>query len=250
MIGLITQLGKFGTIVLITLFSIIASVLITRGIFLWFHRPLPWLGIIVSIIAPLIIAPCSTWTIVDLLIKIQTLETEMRQLATYDSLTSLFNRHTFISSLQSLLNLRKLAQSELAILYIDIDHFKKINDSFGHDIGDKVIISFANVLRNSVRKTDIISRFGGEEFVIALPDTNLQESLIVSEKIRQNTMNNLIYIDSQIIQYTVSIGVAIANNKNNAEIKELLKNADTALYQAKGTGRNKICLANAMTSRL
>jgi hypothetical protein len=70
MIGLITRLGKFGIIVLITSFSIIASVLITRGIYLCFHRPLPWLGIIVSIIAPLIIAPCSTWTIVDLLIKI------------------------------------------------------------------------------------------------------------------------------------------------------------------------------------
>jgi diguanylate cyclase (GGDEF)-like protein len=246
MMRLITRLGRFRTIVLITLFSIIASALITKGIFLWFNQSLPWFGIIVSMIAPLIIAPSVTWTIVGLLIKIQALEIEMRQLATYDSLTSLFNRYTFINSLELLLNRRKLAQSELAILYIDIDHFKKINDSFGHDIGDKVIISFANVLRNSVRKTDIIGRFGGEEFVIALPNTNLKESSIVSEKIRQNTINDLICIDSQIIQYTVSIGVAIADNINNGEIKELLKIADTALYQAKRTGRNKICLANAI----
>ncbi|MEA1953049.1 MAG: diguanylate cyclase [Campylobacterota bacterium] len=157
--------------------------------------------------------------------------------AYHDELTGLPNRTLFNDKLEQGINRAKRNQNILALLFIDIDNFKQINDSLGHDIGDKVLQSFATLLKGSLRYGDTISRLGGDEFTVILEDISNIDTVLELVKKIMTIINSSFTIEEHNLNITSSIGVSIyPNDSKNAE--ELLNYADTAMYQAKTDGRN------------
>ena len=162
---------------------------------------------------------------------------ELERLATQDALTGVNNRRRLDEKLVELEHLYHRTHREFALLVIDADHFKRINDTHGHAAGDNVLRALARQLQASTRSTDFVARFGGEEFVILLPDlTDANEAIAVAEKIRHNIEN--VRMDG-VGQVTVSIGVALMSPSDIGP-ESLMERADQALYQAKDGGRNKV----------
>lgn len=167
-----------------------------------------------------------------LLISREKIDKELLHYASYDGLTNLLNRRTFIS--ESEFFLKSIDKKKCVFLLIDIDFFKKINDTYGHLIGDKILISFSKFLKNNFKSEDLCGRYGGEEFGVLLKNIDEQEAIDLANKLLVNISKK--EIDG--ISFTVSIGVSIY--KSGKTIDDLYKEADVALYNAKNNGRNRI----------
>jgi len=163
---------------------------------------------------------------------------EFSRLATHDQLTGLANRYLLYEHLERAISIAKRVEGQFAVLFIDIDKFKLINDSLGHDVGDLLLVQVAERLSECVRETDIVSRFGNDEFAVLLEDSGNSRNLVsIVEKVQQ-TMEPAFEIRDHELFITTSIGVA--NYPECGEEPEgLLKSADSALYKAKELGRNK-----------
>lgn len=164
---------------------------------------------------------------------------EMRQLAETDPLTGLFNRRAARERLD-----REMARTErnntvLSLLMLDIDHFKRLNDSFGHELGDRVLVQLADLLRREQRAMDILSRHGGEEFVILLPETGMRGARIFAERILRRTGSATMGTAEHPAQITVSIGIATYPDERVSDADGLLRLADNNLLRAKADGRNR-----------
>ncbi len=171
--------------------------------------------------------------------ELQEKKSELEQLAYYDPLTELPNRRFFFDHASLILESSKRYGNPFCILIIDIDHFKKINDTYGHEAGDLILKSFSEILRKSIRQSDLPARLGGEEFVILMPNTTLQQGKVVAERIRVSFQNSLIVYKEKEIKATLSGG--LASFKPGIEnIDDLIRMADEALYRAKELGRNRI----------
>jgi len=180
------------------------------------------------------------------------LEAEAKSDSWKDSLTGLRNKSALEFEVPKMISFEIREGHSYSILVTDLDDFKKINDIYGHLAGDKAIKNFATVTKNGLRESDMVYRFGGEEFVILLMDTNLREAKIVAEKIRSMLEKNSLKIldndgKERLIKFTTSIGVVGSNqmknrvNKTPKEImKEMIRMADQAQYQAKKEGKNKV----------
>jgi len=169
-------------------------------------------------------------------------------LASTDPMTRLYNRRAFTKTAKHIFDLAKREKRNLSVIMLDIDKFKNINDTYGHQAGDDVIISLANKLQNNQRKSDILCRFGGEEFVVLLPNTDADGARVVAEKIRLDIEDASVETAlQQNIKYTVSLGISQVDLANEQNIDGSLKRADDALYEAKKTGRNKVCSRNNLT---
>ena len=155
-------------------------------------------------------------------------------LAVRDGLTGLFNRRYFNELVNVEVNRVKRFPTALSLLMLDIDNFKNYNDTQGHQAGDELLKSAAKVFKNSVRAVDIVSRYGGEEFVIILPQADKKAATIIAERLRVQL--------SLYLPTTVSIGIATLPD-DASEVEQLIEKADGALYQAKKTGKNKWCAA-------
>jgi diguanylate cyclase (GGDEF)-like protein len=167
--------------------------------------------------------------------------------ALLDDLTGAGTRkamETFLSKEQSKLpssqNLRKSLLGSLAMLAIDIDFFKQVNDGYGHLVGDKVLVAFVRLLQQSVRSYDIICRFGGEEFVVVMPNTGASQVRRIGEQIRQ-AVSEMRFSSHTDLRITVSIGGSVQYHQCD---KRLFERADTAMYQAKNNGRNQVVVAD------
>ncbi len=159
-------------------------------------------------------------------------------LAFTDPLTGLYNRRMFLEIAKKNINEAKRYNEPLSLIMLDIDHFKRINDTYGHDIGDVVLKFLASILKNNVRASDIIARWGGEEFIILLPKTELKQAYKVAEKIRKIVeMSTIKLPDGERLNFTISLGVSSFGGYEDLE--ELIKKADIALYEAKRKGRNR-----------
>ncbi|MDX2350108.1 MAG: GGDEF domain-containing protein, partial [Porticoccus sp.] len=132
------------------------------------------------------------------------------------------------------------SQSTLAVIYIDMDDFKKINDTYGHAAGDEVLKSFGSVVSQCKRKSDLVGRIGGEEFSMVLHKTDVGGALKFSNKIRAAAKSETVTFEGQVIDYNMSIGVAIFDKANPLSLDQLMRNADTALYQAKALGKDRV----------
>jgi len=165
---------------------------------------------------------------------------EVDKLAKKDFLTNIDNRRSFFTIAQEYYNRSQLQLSPFSLLILDIDNFKKINDSYTHVIGDLVI----KFLVETVQKIDInigcFARLGGEEFIILLPETELNQGLIIAETIRKTISKQALINDSLVIDFTVSIGVA-SYQESDTSLEMIIQRADNALYQAKQQGRNRVC---------
>ena len=174
--------------------------------------------------------------------KIKAQQTELNRLVDTDPMTGLYNRRYFDRKSEELIAAMSTNQQDLTLLIADLDHFKNINDTYGHDVGDKVIIAFANILTSEQGLADIACRYGGEEFVLLL-NCNLLDAKQVAERIRQKAQETYITIDEvQTVQFTVSIGVHSVGHASTT-VKETLTIADKALYKAKSNGRNCVEVA-------
>ena len=169
-------------------------------------------------------------------------EKSIETLSQIDPLTGLYNRRTLYNFLSNLLNKNDGKISLNSLILLDLDFFKKINDTYGHMVGDKILVATAQVLQNTVRQNDIVSRFGGEEFVVVLTNTTYEQTLQVAERCRNELMKITVTTDDAVmhqVQVTASFGVAhFDNHLNNIDIA--FKQADDALYHAKHSGRNRV----------
>ncbi|HEX7556884.1 MAG TPA: diguanylate cyclase, partial [Leptolinea sp.] len=175
------------------------------------------------------------------------LHTEIQQIAITDALTGLFNRRGFIELGQREIQRTLRTSAPLSIMLIDVDFLKKINDEFGHAMGDKVLQEVANCCRNTFRQIDLISRYGGDEFVILLPETPLVHSREAAERLRKLIGKQTITIQNSKIHLSISIGVA-EFEKEVLTVTDFIELADKALYIAKRKGRNSITIWNEDTS--
>lgn len=165
----------------------------------------------------------------------------INNLATQDFLTKLPNRRKLMADLKRFIELSKRLNRPLSILLMDIDDFKAINDTHGHDAGDVVLKSVANIIKESVRGIDIVGRYGGEEFLVILPNSDKNAALEVAERIRSSVEMSKFHIDSKNLKLTISIGVATLYEHGETP-NELVKAADIALYRAKREGKNKVAI--------
>jgi two-component system cell cycle response regulator len=161
-------------------------------------------------------------------------------MALTDGLTGLYNRRYLEVHLQKLLDKNAEIQKNLAVLMIDIDHFKKVNDTYSHDAGDAVLRIFAERLKSGLRSFDLVARLGGEEFVAVLPDISIDRAYMVAERLRQSIeKDSFVYNKAgDTMNVTTSIGGAIINGDLAFNVADVLKRADVALYEAKDSGRN------------
>jgi diguanylate cyclase (GGDEF)-like protein len=163
---------------------------------------------------------------------------KMEMMATTDGLTGLFNHRCFQEKITEEMDRIKRYPENLSLLLMDIDHFKKFNDTYGHPIGDKVLKLTADIFSKSLRKVDFAARYGGEEFVAILVNTNKKGALKMGERIRKNIENEIINIDSKDMNITVTVGIA-TYPEDSKDKKGLINLADKALYYGKETGRNR-----------
>jgi diguanylate cyclase (GGDEF)-like protein len=164
-------------------------------------------------------------------------------MATTDKLTGLLNRHAFAILLERQMVTLRRAPAPMSLLLLDIDHFKKINDHYGHRAGDQMLVGLAGLLRSQLRESDLPVRWGGEEFLILLPDCDQQEASRVAEKLRVRVAEASLSLQYPDFRITISIGVSQFDGAESAD--RLISRADKALYAAKDSGRNAVCLAEA-----
>jgi diguanylate cyclase (GGDEF)-like protein len=176
------------------------------------------------------------------LIPSQRLQMELKQQASHDSLTQLLNRRAFASQVDRDWARTKRHGKAISGLMVDIDDFKKINDHFGHAVGDAVLVAVAKEIQKLVRQEDVLARYGGEEFIVMLPDTGLQEALIVAERIRDKIKSLELPGLNGKSRIAVSIGLSERVSIDQSW-ENLVNMEDQALYQAKQQGRNRICVA-------
>jgi len=161
-------------------------------------------------------------------------------MATVDSLTGLINRRYFFQLSQKEFERSSRYQFPVSILMIDIDLFKRVNDHFGHLIGDQVLSRIGQCFRAILRSSDVVGRYGGEEFVVLMPETNLQNAMTIAERLRISVTNHPFATDKGDISLTISIGVACKETHSEESLETVLENADQALLRAKQNGRNKV----------
>jgi diguanylate cyclase (GGDEF)-like protein/PAS domain S-box-containing protein len=159
---------------------------------------------------------------------------KLHQLAYFDALTGIYNRRKFNEILDAEYKRSKRYQRSLCGLFFDIDYFKAVNDTYGHDAGDDVLKTLAQKVSQHIRETDCFARWGGEEFIILLPESNQKQALATAEHLRE-TINNVIF--TKVGKISISIGITIL--KENERVKTFIKRLDDALYKAKKEGRNR-----------
>ena len=170
----------------------------------------------------------------------------LQQTAITDPLTQLYNRRYFSDFSRKLLALAEREQSPISVVMLDIDHFKLVNDTYGHQVGDEVIVKLAELIRQNQRESDVSCRYGGEEFVLLLPETKASEAYEVAERLRKQV--EAVSMDLPLgekLHFTISLGVACTVPSRGEDIEFVLKLADEALYQAKTSGRNQVCMAES-----
>ena len=170
----------------------------------------------------------------------QKLDSSM-EMAVTDALTGLHNRRYMAGQLQALVGRAAQGGAQVAVLVLDVDHFKSVNDGFGHDAGDEVLVEFAVRLATNVRAVDLPCRMGGEEFVVVMPGASLEDAGRVAERIRRDVASAPFRVMGGKEQITITISVGVAATVGDGDTPEgLLKRADEGVYEAKSAGRNKV----------
>jgi diguanylate cyclase (GGDEF)-like protein len=167
----------------------------------------------------------------------------MTRLATRDALTGIFNRGTLMDLGHKSVSAAVRARQPVSVLMLDLDHFKRVNDRFGHACGDRMLEKVTAIVAEKLREEDVLGRYGGEEFCVVLPNTDTEGARITSERIRTAIEAHEFELGSARTRITVSIGVATLAPTGSATLESLVMRADAALYQAKRRGRNRVVIA-------
>ena len=162
------------------------------------------------------------------------------KMAYTDPLTKTSNRAAFNDTVIREMKRAERNEQHLSLIFIDVDHFKIINDEYGHECGDLALASVAAWIKDSVRGTDVVFRYGGEEFVVLLASTNIEDAALIAERIRADIESHALAYGMAVLNITVSLGVS--NLRGNDTVDSFIKRADGAMYQAKRNGRNQVCV--------
>lgn len=165
------------------------------------------------------------------------------QLATTDAVTGLYNRHYLTSHLETRLQAAQSSGKPLSVLMMDIDHFKKVNDTHGHAVGDLVLKEFANRIGKNIRGVDLAARYGGEEFVVMMPETPTDWAFMIGDRLRQEVSDNPFEVGTASGPLTVTVSIGVSTSVEGQSPSALLEAADKALYEAKESGRNRVIIA-------
>lgn len=235
-------LTKYNNIVLASLaalFSLLATQFMMHGGYYLYGVEVRRSEQVISTIAPLSIAFFVTWFLFGLLKKLDFLEQKMRELAKKDQLSETLTKTTFLEHAEDRIKVARRENQKISLLMMDIDNFKKVNDTYGHIAGDLVIKSVGQLLNRSKREADLVGRFGGDEFLMLLWGTDAAGAIQFSNHLRQEVKNlNLIYNENNI-KVSISIGLSGAYEDNQREVSEIVSQADKALYAAKELGRDR-----------
>ncbi len=167
---------------------------------------------------------------------------QMEVLAMHDGLTGLLNRRAIEEYAQAEFSMASRKGRSLSIVLLDIDHFKNVNDQYGHEIGDITLQHVAKILSDGIRDYDRVGRWGGEEFILVLPETQLQDAIVVAERLRIQISETVIRLENESsLSVQISLGIACSSGQFDS-LAKFIDAADQALYQAKQTGRNKVCV--------
>lgn len=196
-------------------------------------------GILPTIAIPLIIGPIVSYIIFMQSYQLTQAKTKLEDLSRTDLLTGLYNKRFFTELVGMELAVASRYEFSSSLLLIDLDHFKDVNDDYGHLAGDEVIRIISNVIRRNVRRTDVVGRLGGEEFIVFLPHTDLDGAMVAADRVRRIISESEITYKEDQIRVSASIGAA-STSVEITDIEELLQAADVAMCTAKGNGHNKL----------
>jgi diguanylate cyclase (GGDEF)-like protein len=174
---------------------------------------------------------------------------EIQEHGAYDGLTGCFNRTHAMKVLDAELQRARRAQTALAVVMLDLDHFKAVNDRNGHLCGDALLTAVGRRMRELLRNSDVKCRYGGEEFLVMLPDTRLEGAAHVAESLRKEISNTTILWNSESVATTASFGIAVSH-AGELDARALIGRADAALYRAKNEGRNRVCVESELPAKL
>ena len=235
----ILKQGVFKSALWITIISVLLSAaiaklasILTPGDFVTFNLAL-------AIIVPSLIAPPFGYIFMSLYFELEKVREEVHALAITDELTHIFNRRHFMKLAEYELERAKRYLHALSILIIDIDNFKSVNDNYGHLCGDAVLQELSSTCQSILRQCDIFARFGGEEFILLLPETDSASVLKVASRLCQLVANHVVEYKEAQIRVTISVGVTTFDPATDT-LDNLLNRADQALYQAKRMGKNRL----------
>ncbi len=180
---------------------------------------------------------------IDELVELRLLNDKLLELVRTDTLTGIYNYRHFRRSLEHEMERSRRSGQPTALILVDLDHFKNVNDTWGHEIGNDALVQTANLMRTAVRKLDIPCRYGGEEFIIILPSTDLLISIQVAERLRNLIASTPLPVPGGEIRLTASLGVDVFTAEQGDSPEDFVKRADALLYRAKNEGRNRVCHA-------
>jgi diguanylate cyclase (GGDEF)-like protein len=167
---------------------------------------------------------------------------EIYRLTTIDGLTGAYNKRFFLEALAREINRAVRYDRVVSLAMFDLDHFKRVNDNFGHLAGDYVLRELAGLVQHSVRRDDIFARYGGEEFALVLPEVDAPGALLVCEKLRHAVETHVFTFNDQVIPVTISLGIrTVERGERDRDVSKFIADADAQLYAAKASGRNKVC---------
>jgi diguanylate cyclase (GGDEF)-like protein len=229
-------------------YLLLAATLSARGVGAWMEpgafasvlSPSPLHSVLYLVLFAVIVAG----SLAFLLMHKERADEETARLATTDPLTGVFNRRTFIELAEQELARARRSGAPLALMMLDLDHFKRVNDTYGHLVGDEVLVSFTRLIRECVRRGDLVVRYGGEEFCVLLPGTPLPAAHALAERIRAATAARM--LTTLPFRVTVSIGLTAYAGGAQVALDNLLARADGALYRAKDEGRNRVVTLDAI----
>lgn len=240
--------GRTQTVIWLTVLSIVISVLCGMLTMAGSHvmRDERLILMVLCVAVPALVVPPLVWVVAILSMEAETARHIAEVMAMTDSLTGLFNRRHFLDLAARESARASRARQPLAVLMLDIDHFKSVNDTFGHATGDQVLIHVARICLACTRQCDTLARLGGEEFAVLLPDTAMETALSIAERARAAVADDMTLRgpDGTAMRTTLSIGVA-ALAPGDEGIAAALDRADKAMYSAKSSGRNRVCAHGA-----
>lgn len=245
-VGLVLYERKiiYTTFIPITIFLFIAIIATSKGLLQYapifsdelnstiLHENMYWVYTQLYLYIPIFFASIVLFEI--LLIQWRNRETLINEISLKDPLTGIFNRRSIGQNLNAI----QKSHTHYALVLLDLDHFKNINDQYGHDVGDQVLIQVAKTLTDSLRSQDSVGRFGGEEFILILPNNSLEQAMLIAERCRKNVEKMVLRVETQALKITASFGVAISQQNTTKE--DVTRQADQALYFAKNNGRNQV----------
>jgi diguanylate cyclase (GGDEF)-like protein len=224
----------------VTFGAVVASLLITLLIGLLVNGDLYTqpLGLAIATLAPLIIAPCASYSNISLSLRLREANHQLRALSETDSLTGTLNRRRFVEVAERELHLAQRHCYPTSVVIVDFDNFKRVNDRYGHAVGDRALVHAISLIKDVIRESDVLARFGGEEFILLLPHTAKEGAHSLTERILDRVRSSPMEIDGQPLAITLSAG-SVTCETSHTPLDDLMCRADELLYASKQNGRDQ-----------